>query len=82
MDITNIEYHLEFYAEDSTQIAQYGNMAAPILPPRIGDQVHFHNHGITLKITRVVHEFVARFADEPSRFTLSHVIKAYGDKAP
>jgi len=81
MDITNIEYHLEFYTQDSTQIAQYANMAAPITPPRAGDQVHFHNHGITLKITRVVHEFVARFADEPSRFTLSHIIKVYGDKA-
>jgi len=81
MDITNIEYHLEFYTDDSTQIAQYGNMAVPIIPPRIGDQVHFPNHGITLKITRVVHEFVAHFADEPSRFTLSHVVKAYGDKA-
>jgi hypothetical protein len=57
-------------------------MVSPIIPPRVGDQVHFHNHGITLKITRVVHEFVARFADEPSRFTLSHIIKAYGDKAP
>jgi hypothetical protein len=81
MDITNIEYHLEFYTQDSTKIAQYANMAAPITPPRVGDQVHFHNHGITLKITRVVHEFVARFADEPSRFTLSHIIKVYGDKA-
>jgi len=82
MDINNIEYHLEFYTQDSTQIAQYANMAAPIIPPRVGDQVHFHNHAITLKITRVVHEFVPRFADEPSRFTLSHIIKAYGDKAP
>jgi hypothetical protein len=82
MDITNIEYHLEFYADDSTQIAQYGNLVSPIIPPRVGDQAHFHNHGITLKITCVVHEFVARFADEPSRFTLSHIIKAYGDKAP
>ena len=82
MDITNIEYQLEFYADDSTQIAHYENMAAPIILPRVGDQVHFHNHDITLKITRVVHEFVARFADEPSRFTLTHVIKVYGDKAP
>ena len=81
MDITNIGYHLEFYADDSTQIAQYGNMASPIIPPRVGDLVHFHNHGTTLKITRVVHEFVAHFADEPSRFTLSHIVKAYGDKA-
>jgi hypothetical protein len=82
MDITDTKYHLEFYVDDSTQIAHYGNMATPIIPPRVGDQVHFHNHGITLKITRVVHEFVAHFADEPSRFTLSHVVKAYGDKAP
>jgi hypothetical protein len=57
-------------------------MAAPIIPPRIGDQVHFHNHDVTLKITRVFHEFVAQFADEPSRFTLGHVVKVYGDKAP
>jgi hypothetical protein len=82
MDITNTEYHLEFYADDSTQIAHYGNVTAPIIPPRIGDQVHVHNHGITLKITRVVHEFVACFADEPSRFTLNHVIKVYGEKVP
>ena len=82
MEITNIEYDLEFYVDDSTQIARYGNMAVPIFPPRVGDQVHFHNHDITLKITRVVHEFVARFADEPSRFTLSHVVKVYGDKTP
>jgi hypothetical protein len=82
MDITNIEYHLEFYSDDSTQIAHYGNMAGPIMPPRIGDEVHFHNHRITLKITRVVHEFVAHFADEPHRFTLSHFIKVYGNKAP
>ena len=82
MDITNIEYHLEFYANDSTQIAHYRNMAAPIIPPRIGDQVRFHNHDVTLKITRVFHEFVAQFADEPSRFTLGHVVKVYGDKAP
>lgn len=81
MDISNIEYHLEFYTDDSTQIAQYENMAAPIIPPRIGDEVHFHNHGITLKITRVVHEFIVRFADEPSRFSLIHVIKVYGGKA-
>ena len=48
--------------------------------PRVGDRVHFHNHDITLKITRVVHEFVDHFADEPSRFTLSHFVKVYGDK--
>jgi hypothetical protein len=82
MDITNTEYHLEFYADDATQIAHYGSMATPIVPPRVGDLVHFHNHGITLKITSVVHEFVPHFADEPSRFTLSHIVKAYGDKAP
>jgi hypothetical protein len=82
MDISNIEYHLEFYADDSTQIAHYGNMAAPIVPPRVGDLVHFHNHDITLKVTRVVHEFVAHFADEPSRFTLGHIVKVYGNKAP
>jgi hypothetical protein len=80
MKINNVEYHLEFYIDDSTQIAQYENMAGPIIPPRIGDQVHFHNHGVTLKITRVIHEFVGRFADEPPRFTLSHIIKAYGSK--
>jgi hypothetical protein len=80
MDITNTHYHVEFYADDSARVAHYANMAAPIMLPRIGDQVHFHNHDITLKITRVVHEFGAHFADEPTRFTLSHVVKVYGDK--
>jgi hypothetical protein len=55
-------------------------MANPIMLPRVGDQVHFQNHDITLKITRVVHEFVDHFADEPSRFTLSHFVKVYGEK--
>jgi hypothetical protein len=55
-------------------------MAAPIMLPRVNDQVRLQNHDITLKITRVVHEFVDHFADEPSRFTLSHVVKVYGDR--
>jgi hypothetical protein len=80
MDITNTHYHLEFYADDSTRVAHYANMTSPITLPRVGDQVHFHNHDITLKVTRIVHEFVSHFADEPSRFTLSHVVKVYGDK--
>ena len=80
MDIATTHYHLEFYADDSTPVAQYEKMAAPIVLPRVDDQVHFRNHDITLKITRVVHEFVDHFADEPCRFTLSHVVKVYGDK--
>lgn len=80
MDITDTHYHLEFYADDSTRVAHYENMANPIMLPRVGDRVHFQNHDITLKITRVVHEFVDHFADEPSRFALSHFVKVYGDK--
>jgi hypothetical protein len=82
MNIATIHYHLEFYADDSTRVAHYENIGAPIVLPRLNDQVHFQNHDITLKITRVVHEFVDHFADEPSRFTLSHVVKVYGDKVP
>jgi hypothetical protein len=80
MDITNTHYHLEFYVDGSTRVAHYENMANPVFLPRVGDQVNFHNHDTTLKITRVVHEFVDHFADEPSRFSLSHVVKVYGDK--
>ena len=80
MDINNTHYNVEFYADDSTRVAHYENMANPIMLPRVGDRVHFQNHDITLKITRVVHEFVDHFADEPRRFSLSHVVKVYGDK--
>ena len=80
MDINNTHYNVEFYVDDSTRVAHYENMANPIMLPRVGDRVHFHNHDITLQITRVVHEFVDHFADEPRRFSLSHVVKVYGDK--
>jgi hypothetical protein len=78
MNVDKIEYHLEFYDQDDTQIEHYGNMGSAFIPPRKGEHVSLIGKQKTLEVTRVVH-YIAEYQ---TPFSIGYVVRVYGKEVP
>lgn len=76
MDIAIVDYHLEFYTGEATQVEHY-RLRGPFIPPRKGERVHLHKGSLIMDVTRVVHDFV-----EHDGGAIEQIVKVFGDEVP
>jgi hypothetical protein len=55
MDVSKIEYHLEFYNANGEQLEHFGNTANALIPPRKGERVILGTRKLALDVISRVH---------------------------